>query len=148
MLRSIKVKDIMSSMPCVTDTGSTVQKIAEIMKTNHVASVVIVENDEPKGIITERDIVQRVVAPARDPKKLKASEIMTKPVIAVIEDTAVDEAIMIMRDNRIRRLVVVGDDDKVSGVITIDDIGYTIGRSDEQIGPNFVIALRRIRQDT
>ena len=91
-------------MPCVTDTGSTVQKIAEIMKTNHVTSVVIVENDEPKGIITERDIVQRVVAPARDPKKLKASEIMTKPVIAVIEDTAVDEAIMIMRDNRIRRL--------------------------------------------
>ena len=97
--------------------------ISNLMKEGKVGSIIILDqNTKPIGIITERDIVRRVISDGKDPKITKALEIMSKPLITVKDDTHLYEVAKKMVKNKIRRLPVVKNNNTLIGIVTVTDI--------------------------
>lgn len=138
---SMMVKDVYT-----LKKDATVQEVAKKMKAHSIGSVVIVENKKPVGIITERDLVKRVIVENKNTKETKAEEIMSKPVIAVYDATPLSEAIDLMREKKIRRLVAVNKDDETTGILTADDIGYNIEEFATDLGLEYLIITNLIRR--
>lgn len=115
----------MTPLPLVVANSSdTIFMISNLMKERKVGSIIIINQDEqnyPIGIITERDIVRRVISDNKDPKHTKANEIMSKPLITIETNTYVYDVSVKMVKNKIRRLPVVKGK-TLSGIVTITDI--------------------------
>ena len=122
---TILIDTIMTPLPLVVANSSeSIFKISNLMKERKVGSIIIINQDDqnyPIGIITERDIVRRVISDNKDPKQTKATEIMSKPLITIETNTYVYDVSVKMVKNKIRRLPVVKDK-TLSGIITITDI--------------------------
>ncbi|MCX8202078.1 MAG: CBS domain-containing protein, partial [Candidatus Caldarchaeum sp.] len=101
------VKDIMSSDVVTVTPETSVYAAARVMAQEEVGSVVVVVGEKPVGIITERDLVRKVLAGGLSPRKTSVSKVMSSPVVVVGENTSLEEAVSIMAQNRIRRLLVV-----------------------------------------
>jgi CBS domain-containing protein len=107
----------------VRDPVSTVQlsthvfDVAKIMVEQNVGSVVVVRDYEPLGIITERDILERIVLENKNIKEIVAQEIMTAPLLTIDSNRSVEEALSIIHENHLRRLVVV-EGEKLVGIVT------------------------------
>lgn len=98
-------------------------KISNLMKERKVSSTIIIDqNYAPHGIITERDIVRRVISDGKDPKTTKATEIMSKPLLTVREDNSLYELSKKMVKNKIRRLPVIKANNTLVGIVTVTDI--------------------------
>lgn len=110
------VSKFMSSFLSVNEDESIVN-IALRMKESGVTAAIVTKGDEPIGIITERDILYKVVARGLDPKSTKASEVMSHPIQTIDEKAKVSEAIAKMAKLGIRRLAVVRDS-VIIGLIT------------------------------
>ncbi len=91
--------------------------VAKIMVEQNVGSVVVVRDSEPLGIITERDIIERVVLPNKKINELVAQQIMTAPLLTIDNNRTIEEALDVMRKNHLRRLVVVNGE-KLVGIVT------------------------------
>lgn len=116
-----RVSEIMTKLVVHTvDANSSVQDAAAIMKDVGAGCLVVVEKFKLAGFITERDIVQRVVAAKKSPKEVRVSEAMSKPVITVGPKALVTDAAKIMMQNKIRRLVIA-EGTKVLGIVTATD---------------------------
>ena len=116
-----KVKDFMTREVIVISPEATVLEAAKLMVEKDVGSLVVKGEKGELGIITERDILRRVVAQEKDPRKVKVKDIMSTPIITCTPETTIDEAAALMATSRIRRLPVI-DNDKVVGIITAYDI--------------------------
>ena len=99
------------------DEKDTVVVAAKKMALNGVGALVVTRGDEPTGIVTERDILNRVVAAERNPSKTKLSEIMSSPIRTIDFSAKIWDAISLMRKLGIRRLGVVKDG-KIIGLIS------------------------------
>lgn len=105
-------------MPVPTVSSATpVFEIASIMAKRNIGAVIVARDSEPLGIVTERDIIGRVVLEKKDPREIVAQEIMTSPLITIHCDRTIEEALEIMRRNHVRRLVVVKGESMV-GLLT------------------------------
>lgn len=121
----LKVGDIMTKKVIVVPFGRTILEVAKHMKKNNVGSVIVVEDGEgkhAKGIITERDIVYKLLARGIDPYKSNVEEIMSRPLRVVKPDTTIEDAAKAMRENKIKRLPVVNDDNELIGILSEGDI--------------------------
>ena len=120
---TILIDTIMTTIPlAVANYSDSIFVISNLMKERKVGSIIIVDqNTDPVGIITERDIVRRAVSYNKDPKTTKATEIMSKPLITVRKVTYLYEAAKKMAKNQIRRLPVVQNKTLV-GIVTVTDI--------------------------
>jgi len=94
-----------------------VSEVAKIMVKQNVGAVVVARDNEPLGIVTERDILERVVLAKKDINEVVAQEIMTEPLLTIDSTRTIEEAIDIMHKNRCRRLVVVKGE-KLVGLVT------------------------------
>ena len=94
-----------------------ISDIAKIMVEQNVGAVVVTRDYEPLGIITERDVIERVLLANRNLHEIVAQEIMTAPLLTIDSNRTVEEALAIMHKNRLRRLVVVKGE-KVVGIVT------------------------------
>lgn len=121
--KSIQVQMLMTSIPVQTATSEdTVEAISNKMKENQVGSVVVInEKNHPLGIVTERDIIRKVIADGKDPKTTKVDDIKTTSLITIDPETNLYDAALIMTKYRIRRLPVVKDN-TLYGIITSDDL--------------------------
>jgi len=118
---NIPVSEVMS-FPVITATkDATVYDIANIMKEKNIGAVVIVEGNEPVGIVTERDIVKRVVSKNLKPKDVLAEEVMSKKIVTISQNASITEAAKIMATHGVKRLPVVENGELV-GIITQSDI--------------------------
>jgi len=105
------------------DVEETVREAARLMSQRAVGTLVIVNNEkEPIGIITDRDILTRVVAMARDPVTTLVGEVMTPRCTKVREETPIEKALCLMRSGSFRRLPVVDRMGKLKGIVSLDDI--------------------------
>ncbi len=103
-------------------------EVAKLLRSQHVGSVVVVEEHRPVGILTDRDIVVKVVAEEKDPKAIQAYEIMTtNPALVNINLDPLD-ATRIMRDRGLRRLPVVDENRHLLGILTLDDVLDLLGK--------------------
>lgn len=103
------------------DAAATVTEAARLLADAGVGSLPVVEDGRPIGIVTDRDLVVRVLAKGEDPETLRVGRVATSPLVSIASDRNVDEAIFLMSSNRIRRLVVV-DDGRLTGVVSQADI--------------------------
>jgi CBS domain-containing protein len=119
------VKDILAVKGThVFSIGSeaTVLDTALLMNEHKIGSLVVMDGGEVTGIITERDILQRVVAPQRDPAQTPVGEVMTTEVLCCQLHTALEEARGVLKNRRIRHLPVVDDARQLCGMISIGDL--------------------------
>ena len=114
-------QNIMSKPVITVDANSTVEDVALLMSTENVRAIVVTSNNKPIGIITERDIVERVVAKGLDPSKTQLDSVMTKPLASAKSNMPIVDAIRMMQKRKIRRLVVM-DKEKMIGIVTQRDL--------------------------
>ena len=116
------VKDVMSSPVVTADDDTPVSDVAKLMKKHNIGCVIISDkNGRPIGIMTERDIVERVVAKNIRPGEIKAKEIMSSPLVTIDAEKAISEAAREMSRLNIRRLGVMYKGELV-GIISSKDI--------------------------
>ena len=113
--------DAMTTKPISINHDTTLLDCAREMDENHVGAVVVKENENSIGIITEQDIVRKVVAKGINPLTEKVKDYMEKKLITISPDRDIYDALILMRDNNIRHLPVV-DETKMVGLLTIKDI--------------------------
>ena len=127
----MKIKEIMRGVTKIS-AEHTVSDSAKLMDEKNLGSLLVEESSKVIGIITERDILRKVVAKGKDPKSTSIKETMTSPIITISQEDAVENANELMTKNRIRRLLVK-DNDKVIGIITLRDVSnnikYALGRN-------------------
>jgi CBS domain-containing protein len=125
--RTTNITSIMTALPVETSKrDDTVDSIIRVMKDKNKGCIVILdESERPVGIITERDIVRRVVYSNRNWKDTLASDIMSSPLISVNDDAYVYDAAAVMSKYGIRRLPVVKDN-VLMGIVTATDLARRI----------------------
>jgi len=117
----MKVRDIMSSKVQDVTPATPLVEIAKIMQKEDVGSVPVCEQDKILGMVTDRDIVLRVVAAGKNPTSVKAQDVMSTNIITIRPDEDIHKASEVMAKNQIRRLPVV-DQDKLVGILAIGDM--------------------------
>ena len=118
---SLKVEDVMVRDVITLDENSTVKEAAEIMNKFEIGCLIAVRKEKAIGIITERDLLKRVVAEARDAKRAKVKEIMTSPLVVVDPKMELEEAAKLMFQMKIKKLPVV-DGKRLIGLVSLTDI--------------------------
>jgi CBS domain-containing protein len=114
------VTDIMSSPVISIDGNVNVRDAALLMTEKQIGSIIIMERGQPVGIVTEQDILVRVVCPCADPCEIRMKEIMSSPLITIPMETMILDAMRKMREKGISRLVVM--DGKLEGIVSEKDI--------------------------
>jgi CBS domain-containing protein len=120
------VKDIMTKEVLTIDNSKSVFEAAELMSSKGLGCLIVVIKGFPVGIITERDIVRRIVAKRSSPD-VKVVEVMTKKLITVNPDTSLKEAARVMLTNKIRRLPVLKNN-KLVGIVVASDFVRNVGK--------------------
>lgn len=124
-----RVSEIMTkSVVHTVDANSSIQDAAAIMRDVGTGCLVVIEKAKLAGIVTERDIVQRVVAVRKSPKEVRVSEVMSKPVITIGPEALVSDAAKVMIQNKIRRLVIA-EGARVLGIVTTTDFAKAMYKS-------------------
>lgn len=121
----LKVGDIMTAKVIVVPLGESLYEVAKLMDKFEIGSVIIVDNDKgkhAKGIITERDLIHKVIAKKKDPYTTKVDSIMSAPLRVVKPETSLEDAANAMKENRIKRLPVVNNDNELIGIMSEGDI--------------------------
>ncbi|WP_408669650.1 CBS domain-containing protein [Methanochimaera problematica] len=117
----VPIKEVMRYNPVTIGAEATVWKAAEKMCRNEVGSCIVLQNNMPKGIVTEEDLNCKVVAKNKKPDEVYVSEIMSTPLITIDSDKKIGDATHMMVKNKVRRLPVV-ENQRVIGLVTVRDI--------------------------
>jgi CBS domain-containing protein len=131
----MSVRQICNPDVDVITVEETAQTAAGRMHARKVGTLVVVnERQEPIGIVTDRDLAVRVVAEGKDPATTIIAEVMTRDPETVREKTPVEDALRIMRNGSFRRVPVVDYDDRLVGLLSLDDILHLLAHDFAQIG--------------
>lgn len=116
----ITARDIMSKKVITLESDVPASDIAKIMDKNKVSSIVVTKDSKPYGIISERDMVSKVVAQNKRPAEIKTTELMSSPLVVVSPLTPADEVAEKMILHKIR-CIVVSDNKQALGIVTVTD---------------------------
>jgi len=123
----------------------TVQEIAVLMNKYQIGCVIVVDEEQPVGIVTERDIMKRVVSKGLVPKNLKVVDVMSKPLITASPSMAAGDAAKVMLKWNIKKLPVA-EDGQLVGVVTLTDLLRVEGVIEALNGFALSGASRRLRK--
>jgi len=121
MNKDVLVKEVMKITPVIVQPFTTILEAARLMREKKIGNVIVAEVNHPIGILTESDIIKKVVCEAKNPKDVSAEEVMTTPLIVTDPYISLQEALKIMGKCNIRRLPVI-ENNKLVGIITQRDI--------------------------
>lgn len=119
--RDVLAGDIMTRKPVTVVLQTSAQDIAKMMSKKRVGTVIVIQGGKPVGIVTDTDLTKRIVAGAKNPKKLKAKDIMTTPLIYSPPSTKVGDVVSKMKKHRIKRIPII-EKGKLLGILTTTDI--------------------------
>jgi len=117
-----KVRDVMTDRPHCVTPETPVSQAAELMASEDIGALPVLENDEIAGVVTDRDIVVRAVAKGKDPRGMPVREVSTREVITVGKEQDLSDALQLMATHRVRRLPVVNEENRLVGVVAQADI--------------------------
>ncbi len=118
---SLKLREIMVKNVVAVDTEATVKTAVDLMNKHEIGCLVAVEREKPLGIVTERDILKRVIPKLIDPEKTKVGAIMSKPLFVGKPQMTVGKAVKIMFKQKIKKLPVV-ENGRLVGLVTLTDV--------------------------
>ena len=118
---SLKVEDVMIKNVITVNPDATVKEAVEIMNEHEIGCLVVMEGNKLVGILTERDMLKRVLGESRNSEKTKVREIMTTSVITTSPTTDLEEAAKLMFERNVKKLPVVMEG-KLVGLVTLTDL--------------------------
>ena len=121
MGKDVLVKEAMKTNLVIVPTSITVLEAAKLMKIRRIGNVLVVEKKQPIGILTESDILKKVVAEGKNAKDTLVKEVMSTPIIVIDPYITLEEAMKIMGKCNVRRLPVI-EKGELIGIITQKDI--------------------------
>ncbi|MBI4182045.1 MAG: CBS domain-containing protein [Candidatus Aenigmarchaeota archaeon] len=139
----MQVKDVMVPEVKTIAPAATIRQAAQVMKQFHIGSLIVVDKAKLAGIVTDRDILEKVVAPGSVAAKVKVADIMTKKVVMIAPDADVEEAAEVMVARKIKKLPVV-EDNSLVGIVTATDICASEPRLMEQISELFQVGKKKV----
>ena len=128
-----KLRDIMTRDVEIIASKATVQEAAKKMQDLNVGALPVCDGDKLTGMLTDRDLVMRVLAEGRNPKTVTVSEAISKDVVFCFEDDGVDKASQLMAQHQIRRLPVMSSTKRLVGIVTLGDVAVH-GKNSEASG--------------
>ena len=123
------VREIMTRGVESVQANQTVLDAAEMMKRLDVGAVPVFEGNRAAGIITDRDIVIRIVASGFNPQHISVGEVMSKGVQSCSEDTSIEDAARIMENYKIRRLLVRDSNGDITGILSLGDLAVHVNKA-------------------
>jgi CBS domain-containing protein len=140
---SQKVREFLETNYTLLDEDTNVSEATRIMKEKGISSVLVISKRgaEPTGIVTERDILYKVVAENKEPFKTTLKEIMSSPILTINKDASVKDAVSLMRGKGIRRLVVVAKTDANAKTSTSTTATATTTISDKKSRTTAVVGV-------
>jgi len=117
----LKVRELMIKEVISIDSEATVKEAASVMAQNEIGSLVVTENGKPAGILTERDLISRVIATGKNVEATMVKTIMSKPLICGNPEMEADEAARFMANKKIKKLPVI-EDERLIGMLTLTDL--------------------------
>jgi CBS domain-containing protein len=126
-----QIRDVMTSNPTTCEPSTTVVEAAKVMASEDVGPVPVVEGGRLVGLVTDRDLVIRVIAEGRDPNSTTLGEIATSDLVTVQPDTDLEEATRLMSQHQVRRLPVV-ENSRLIGIVAQADVARTL--EEEKVG--------------
>ena len=136
-------RDVMTSDPASCTPDTTLDRVAKLMRQNDCGEIPVVDaSDQLIGVVTDRDIVCRVVAEGKNPVAYAAENCMSQPVVTVRADAPLDEVVSTMEKHQIRRVPVVDERGCCVGIIAQADVAW--------VGPEHEVAelVREVSRDT
>jgi len=117
LVSKASIGSVMRSPPVTASSADTVLSIIEKMVADNIGAVFVMSGDDLVGIVTERDMVEKILKLRKDPAEIRAQDIMSSPVVTIEADKSVIDALKLMRDKNIRRLAVTRKG-KLVGIVT------------------------------
>lgn len=117
----MSISKLMTKQVVKIDENSTVQEAVDVMSREDIGSIIVTKQGKDFGIITEKDVISKVVARKANVKKVRVKDVMSSPIITVEKDTSGEEALRMMAKNRIRRLLIT-DEGTIVGIFSTADI--------------------------
>jgi CBS domain-containing protein len=118
---TLRVEDVMVKEVIKINENKTAKEAAELMNRYEIGCLLAVEKEKVSGILTERDLLKRVVAEAKDPSKLRVRDVMTSPLVVAEPRMDLGEAVRLMFKMKIKKLPVV-EDKRLVGLVSLTDI--------------------------
>ena len=120
-----KCNEVMTKDPICCLPNDLVIKAAQLMKSEHVGSIPVIENEQTKklvGIVTDRDLALKIVADKLDAASTKVEMVMTRKLVTCHAEDDLQKAVDAMSENQLRRILIVDDDNKILGIIAQADV--------------------------
>jgi CBS domain-containing protein len=121
---SLKAGIVMAKEVITIDEGASVKEAADIMNEAEIGSIIATRHGKALGIVTERDLLKRIVAEGRNAKKTKVKDIMSAPLITIPPDMDIEEAARLMFEKKIKKLLIL-DHNRLVGLVSLTDIART-----------------------
>jgi predicted transcriptional regulator len=118
---SIETGKVMVDKVITTKKEAAVEDAVKLMNKHEIGCLVVVENGKPVGIITERDLLKRVLSKSKELRNMKVMEIMSEPLLSVAPGMQIEQAVKLMFKNKIKKLPVI-EKGKLVGLVTLTDI--------------------------
>ena len=117
-----KVHQVMSDRPRCVTPQTLVSEAAQLMETDDIGSLPILDGEQLAGMVTDRDIVVRAVAKGKDPRGMPVSEVASSELITIHANDDLADALRLMASQQVRRLPVVDEDNRLVGILAQADI--------------------------
>jgi CBS domain-containing protein len=118
---SLKLEDVMVEDVITVEEKATIKKAVELMNKHEIGCLIVVKRGKPAGIVTERDMLKRILLESRDPEKIKVNEIMSKPLIVGKPQMDIEDAVKLMFKRNIKKLPVT-EKGHLVGLVTLTDL--------------------------
>lgn len=128
-IRTIVREEVVTASP-----STTLTELAQLMEDEDVGSVIIVEEDRPRGIVTDRDITIEAVARGEDPTTVTAEDVMSEDLVTVDTESGIFDVIRTMEESHVRRIPAVDADGNLAGIVAFDDFVILLGRELKLLG--------------
>lgn len=123
-------RDLMTADPQCCTADTPLNEVANLMVECDCGEIPVVDGAKLIGVVTDRDIVCRIVAKGKNPSAMTAQDAMTQPVISVTEDATLEDVLAKMEEHQIRRLPVVDGSGCVCGIVSQADVALAGRDSD------------------
>jgi CBS domain-containing protein len=116
------IRDAMTANPRAVTSSTSVAEAAQLMKSEDVGSLPVTDGDRLVGMVTDRDIVLRVVAEGKDVQSATVGEVASRELVTIDPQQDLDEALRLMAQHQVRRLPVVEEDGRLVGILAQADV--------------------------
>jgi CBS domain-containing protein len=121
-----KVREVMTDRPRCVTLETPISEVAQLMESEDIGSLPVLEGDQLAGMITDRDIVVRAIAQGKDPRGMPVREVASRELVTVYADDDLSNALEKMASQQVRRLPVVDEENRLVGVLAQADVALEV----------------------